>query len=1855
MSERPAIPTAIKKRVLMEARHRCAVCCAQTPLEFAHIHAWSRTHDHSPENLICLCANCHSRADNEKWGDDVLIKYKIDPCAFHQFVLPQNPTSLININLSINIDFGQFNDEIKEWVTSALSAFLKTLPSFIKTKSVSAGSTKLLLELPKEFGQELLVAYKTKNELLTSLLSPVELLDVSAQLMTDILDPFVLLESVQSDYLTYVQTFQRFQNPVIQDWIMERVRNGTLLWKPPYVQISRPFAQGERLEDLVNEGALHPRALQIFRSKMSEPASVPVRPYLHQTQAFRKILEHKNVVVATGTGSGKSFVFGVPIISEALRQRESGIKGVKAVLVYPMNALANSQYDDFATRLNGSGLRIALYTGDMPYSPAEAMEFHRRTHGRDPYDSEVLSRQEVQDNPPDILITNYVMLELILTRFEDRKLFANSGVLQFLVLDEVHTYSGKRGADVAALIRRLKQHTGSKGKLRCIATSATVAEEGSSEGERVRPVDSIAHFVSELFGETFDSDDVVTETYAPLPDVPDSVRPIIDLLAERPRTLPDLALATGLSAEHIQDQLTSLENLPSKLHAFFSQGRGVSACLTPYMHLNDRGETTCPICAHDENSRATFPLVFCRVCGQEYYSVALAENGKLSSAGLDDVDAKGTVGYILTTKPSDEISAALPENWFTPTGKLSSRFTDVEPQGVAYCSECNSTNSNCSHAKQNITFLPAPFLFCPTCGVIHDRRSREFNKLFTFGSVGRSTATDVLINAQIRSLPTEQRKVIAFSDNRQDTALQAAHMNSLHNRLAFRRALYHALLEHKYSVDSDDFAELRDMGRYLFETLESHSILPEYRRQTREYGRDRQADSRYKEYLSFLAAQELRGTQRYTHQNLEDVGLLIVGYHGLDEFAADTRPWVGIPQLADLSVDVRYDLLLGFLHLMRKRLALDFEPLVHFDRFRADTLDKLNEQVFIHEEINYLPIGYSDEAPEDSWHYTVIRLVGPNTQLTNWVRRVLGISSSEAGELIPLMIEKLGDSRAGFIQKREVVGYAGRQRVKHDLWMLNPDVVKFQAGIHSEQLICPRCLTVHQFRTVNHCTGSTCRTTLQKRDLADNYFRQVYALSLDSATPIQAAEHSGQVSGENRRELEINFKDKDNPLNVLICTPTMELGIDIGQLSAVTLRNIPPSPSNYAQRAGRAGRSGQPSVIISFAGVGAARGPHDQYFYRFPEKMISGAIAAPRFRLDNKVLLKSHIRSLVLEVMGLKSAGKLPSRSQEIIDLDQPTAPLLPDFQTAWQTSLDRYHGEIVQAVLDAFVDEVKIFPWLDHQLVEMTVRNFLQDFDRALDFLRSEYDRLGRELEQINRQLGNEQVDFSLDRRRVVIEKKRQSIRIGDGAWYIYRYLGSQGFLPGYAFPPQAIHLSFDDQNDELDRDPTIALTEYAPGNFIYFSGQRYKITHARPAIREMALDTEPILICPTCQRVYIGSENTRRVACICGQDLTARHSVTGLPMCDMYARKHARITADEEERMRLGYEITSHYLSGGRAIRYAVEVDQKQQLHFELVQDGNVFLINHGSRQAGKDPIGFTLCPKCHKWLVGEKEISDHVSNPSKRGDCPQGAREGDLESGMWLTQNLSSDLAIFDIPLPDGTQSDVFYTSLLHTLMRSLMVAFNLDESELAGFLVPGINDITPRRIILYETAVGGSGVLASLFEVGRFEAVVVRAIELLHGDSPDQGCEKACYECLLAFYNQREHGFLDRTVALKWLAELKSIVIIPAEENREEKFKALLILCQSDLERQILQAVADKNMRLPDFAQYVIYDTDGSPIASADFFYEPKVIVFVDGSPHHQDFVQVADYSKRRRLSALGYRLVVLHGVNDQDLEELRSRI
>ena len=1675
------------------------------------------------------------------------------------------------------------------------------------------------------------------------------------------MNPFAVLEQVQEAYLSYVHTFQKFNNPAIRDWVAERVRKGTLLWKEPYIQLSRDFERGEPFSQLVDEGLLHPDTPKCFTAVRGDRGADPVQLYQHQSEAISAILGGHNTIVATGTGSGKSFCFGVPIISEALRLHDQGIAGIKAVIVYPMNALANSQYEDFAHRLAGSGLKLALYTGDTKTSPDEAMEQYRTVFGRDlPFDSELLSREEIRNRPPDILMTNFVMLELLLTRFEDLVLFPprHHGVLRFLVLDEIHTYTGKQGADVACLIRRLKQHTNTIGKLRCIGTSATVE---SGEGEDSRAL--VADFASAIFGEPVAPEHVIGETYGPLEeDLPVLSRAIAEALAEQTKSVGELSEQLHVRREEIKQALLESPTLPTKLHSFFSQGRAISACIQPDQpHLNDRGEVTCPVCAQEGKSDVpTFPLNFCRACGQEFFGVSVTREGALHPREIDAAEYEGEP-YYLYPQAHDPEQAPLPDNWLTPKGNLKSAYRDVAPDNRLYCPDCHRLLESgaetqnpvglaaCGHGGAfPVCLVPAPFLLCPQCGIAYDRRPREFSKLFTFGTVGRSTATDVLIANTLTQLPEDERKLIAFSDNRQDTALQAAHINNLQKRIAFRRAVYHALRNAGCIAGTDHVLHLDEAGLRIFQSLEQKDALPQYTPDVGEFRRQRAVETQYQEYLEYALLLDLEATHRRLHQNLEDVGLLVVSYDGLDRLAQSDKVWDAVEALADCSADLRYDYLHGFLDIMRKRLAIDHLALVNYRDFELTVLDKLHGDALLEQSGPGRPIGFSDTADQGGWGALVYRFVHYSTSITKWTRRALKLTHDQAAELIPRVVEVLAGRNVGFLVEHQV-------RRVGTLYMVPADLILLQASEDTEHKVCPRCGSVQHFRTLDLCTGTSCGP-LWTQDLGDNYFRQQYTAPLDTAVRVVAAEHSGQVHGDDRKQIEVNFKNPEHPLNVLVCTPTMELGIDIGDLSAIYMRNVPPSPSRYAQRAGRAGRQGQPSVITVFCGVGMYRGPHDQYFYRFPEKIISGRIASPRFLLDNKPLLLTHIHSLILESLGQRH--RLPTRPGELLDIDDaPGYPFRPDLESEYRQAVSANEEQIRKAVEEAFAAEMDAFDWLSEDVIKEAISTFVDDLDGAFQRWRAEYAWLNNELDEINRRLGREKPERSLNRRRTVIEQKLAEMRDGEKDWYVYRYLAGEGFLPNYAFPRQSTVVSFDFSEDYLARDPVIALNEYAPGNTIYYRGSKYMVTHARPRTREMVPDTRDLLICPACQAAYMG-EDAKRSLCRCGGDLRMVHTLQALYLPDMFAQSRERITADEEERLRLGYAITGHHHPGGRVMQFAVKAGGTESLRISYEHNGRILTVNSGSRQAQRqgEPDGFTLCTKCHTWLMSENAVDEHLDTSGSRA-CRQHAGAQDLLRGLHLFTDIQTDVLVVEASVPDEIgheRTKEFYTTLRHALSQAVAVTLNLDQNELGGFLTPDPTDPGRSRIVLHETAVGGAGALASLTEEPRLRQVIARARELLHEGDPDGGCQKACYDCLLSFYNQPDHEFIDRTLVLPFLRSLEALTIQPVEViPGGPTLDELEAQCQSDFERQVLQAIADAGLPLPDEAQRTIYEGD-EPIAIADFFYEPRVLVFVDGSPHYRDYVEAADQSKGRRLKAKGYRIVAITDI-EGGLAELRARL
>lgn len=309
--------------------------------------------------------------------------------------------------------------------------------------------------------------------------------------------------------------------------------------------------------------------------------------------------------------------------------------------------------------------------------------------------------------------------------------------------------------------------------------------------------------------------------------------------------------------------------------------------------------------------------------------------------------------------------------------------------------------------------------------------------------------------------------------------------------------------------------------------------------------------------------------------------------------------------------------------------------------------------------------------------------------------------------------------------------------------------------------------------------------------------------------------------------------------------------------------------------------------------------------------------------------------------------------------------------------------------------------------------------------------------------------------------------------------------------------------------------------------------------------------------------------------------------------------------------------------------------------------------------EPGGFALCGKCYRWLMSDGKLDKHVYTSNSQGDCPQKATPEDIISRLEIHTTLMTAVLEFDVLLPDDVAAEdsfSFYVTLQNALLQSIALALDLEDREIAGFVVHDPEDERQHRIMIYETEEGGAGALASLIELPRMRILLRQARELLHEGDPDGGCEKACYDCLCTFYNQRYHEVFDRHLVLPWLQGLDDLEIESQDRlDDEAHFQALLRQCESSLEREVLEAIRDAGLRLPDEAQRTIY-IDDIPVAEADFFYQPRIIVFVDGSPHHLDYVQAADEEKRSKLRNKGYYVAVIRPESmDEDLETLSKII
>ena len=1743
--------------------------------------------------------------------------------------------------------------------------------------------------------------------------------------MAEYFNPFQTFEACKRAYQSFIDSYQKFTNDEIKDWIDKTREKGKLLWQEPYLELSRNFRKGSSLRSYIDQGLLHTRCSQIFRRDLDSDQSEPVDLYEHQSKSIEKLLGNEsNIIVATGTGSGKSFCFGIPIISECLRMKEKGIKGVKAVFVYPMNALANSQYEDFAHRLHGTGLKMALYTGDTPNTRGSALDnFEYLTGRKEPYDSEIISRDQIKKEKPDILLTNYQMLELILTRFEDKDIFPlnQKGVFRFLVLDELHTYSGRRGADVAMLIRRLKWHTNTKGTLRCVGTSATIQ---SGEGDKPRIV--MKNFAEKLFGEIFEVDNVIGESYEPFPDrVLDTLisepniseqeimsfsgtdqevmslakkinkdpvqiensdqinealktNPILDIIEKTlidVKSLQELVelfkesfnvewddekiIQVIIAALFVGSFIRDIENkrrISIKLHTFFSQGRGIRGTIEEKnIALTDRGDLTLKS-KNNKQELNTYQILFCQSCGKEFYYGARTGDEFLP-LDFDSFEEpiESIPGYLMIGHWDAEKNP-LPDNWLTNNGVIRTEKRDFIPELLHFDNiECNFSDTGIP-----VTFIRNPFMFCPNCQIDYDARSNENNKLKIYGRVGRATATDVLITKNLEQLPVKEQKMISFIDNRQDTAFQTGHMNDRSGRILFRKFLYQSLIDLDANVDekiTTDLPSVNEVVDRMIKNFEKSNLPIDLLSDATIF--ERQINTKYiHDYLEMCIYLEISRNIAFTQQNLEDVGMLKVKYDFLDEITSDKYAediWKNIPEIQSLPQDLRYDYLLGILDIMRKRNAVSNQYIVKPDMINS-LLKNIPEENLLFSNFIMKSRGYTKKSMHDSWKdfYSYTHYSSTPGRFT---KQFFEFEPSQVPKFMDGVFDVIRDKEYGSILEKT---HEKIFRKGVSVFRINSQVIRLGYSRKTTQKFSEKSNQIYDFKIYDK---SITGTQLIEKDFQDHYYRNVYLNPPEESVYVKSKEHSGQISGEERKSIEHNFRDQVYP-NTLFCTPTMELGIDIGNLSAINLRNIPPTPSNYAQRVGRAGRKGQPSLVTAFCGSGFSKGTHDQYFYKNPEKIIAGKVSAPRFLIDNKMLMIAHIHSLIFEIIQMK----LPKAPENIIEIENKDLNIFEDFGATLGEKISDHREMLINTVRDCFIHEMESLDWMNDQFIKEVIDNLPQMFDAAFEDWRVDYLRLKTEFAAETKRLGGHYqkgLSNNLDR----IAKQMEVMRNGDAGYYVYRYLGSVGFFPGYAFPAESATTAYWSKSGEekLSRSKVIALREFAPKNIIYVSGNTYSVTGINYNLKDPFYKFK---VCSRCENIIPqDSEGNLQNCPRCNESLLSNHSLDhAMPIPNMIATRRSRISSDEEDRMRSGYDVHLYYKQNHSNIRnLSMRLNNEKFLNLTYEHNGNVIGINYGARSDIKNGVkGFAYCEACRQWIKNDDtSISEHFGDAYNGGKCTHhGNEDKHLKKDVYIISKDSHDVLTVDYTKPSYVEDEeVFATSLMYAFSRAVQLTLDLDESEVQCFLRPSIGNESNHQIIIYETIPGGAGILETIIEdPDILHDITKMALEILHYFSDEDGCEKACYDCICSFYNQYDHKKLDRNSIISFIKNIynnkeriKFDVIY--KENNQKRFDDLESQCESKDEKDVLMLIHSSHLPIPDEAQKTIYDGD-VPIVELDFFYHQGtkgICIFVDGTDHEKDYVIKDDQKKRDWLKQRGYRIVVFDYKDKPEYKKAMSKL
>jgi ATP-dependent helicase YprA (DUF1998 family)/RNA polymerase subunit RPABC4/transcription elongation factor Spt4 len=1717
-------------------------------------------------------------------------------------------------------------------------------------------------------------------------------------------------------YRRFLRTSYRFLDERLRVQFEAHLAEVDVVVKGPYVTLAREFEVGRRLAELVADGVIDAEVARLRWPFGENPL------YRHQERALELGRSGRSFVVTTGTGSGKTESFLLPVIDGVLRRKREGVRGVQAVLVYPMNALANDQLERLRRLVRGCGvdLSYALYTGDSDVTTLRLRE--------EPAETERTSRDAVRADPPDLLLTNYKQLEYLLVRRADRQLFGPG--LRYLVLDELHSYRGALATEIACLLRRLKARAGVRGGgLVAIGTSATVA---SGEGGPK----ALATFASTLFGEEVGEDAIVLEARRPAPPVDKPAPPLPEIAADElerldpgdeaavlalterlcgrrapaagslPRRIAALLVDNGVAQvlesafaapASIADATAALQrafpsraaadpeavrreieacllvgcvgeesdppHLRPKLHTFFHGIYDVALCLDPGCRaLVPQGGSECPVC-----HSVARPAALCRTCGQDFVKVVLPAEPAAPTEGTADFFSGENTAFLtpkLHELPASE-SEGDEEGEEEPGAARKPQRASVgkKPEPVRFCAKCGrlfegkSAATECPVCKQG---THAMLLFrgklskCPTCGDVYTR-----GDIVTPLRTGTASTVSVLATHHLDDFEGEDRKLLVFADNRQDVAHQAGYSSDRHRAIALR----HGVLAEVRAAEAEGKGPvpLEELPQRLLDRFRAMELID--RRKMTESERRHWLDA-----LTMLAAGEVTRAMRQ-RAALEALGLIGVDYEFLDDLCADAR-FSALTKRFGLAEDRARNLVRAILDVFRRNRAVSFDFFQEFTdpnrnrRYRELEAEPYNLRFADHDQA---PRAFALDRPPalrarsliqgivqeneragnlTAVHKLAVKQLGDRKEADGFLRALLPLLRDEAH---PLLVE-VGSFP---IPKKE-----WPEKLK--LLQLDRRVIRLSSAERGYR--CNACRTWRPYE-LPFCPNPRCKDGVPQPVALDteNYYVRLYRDRLPRR--FLMLEHSAQIDGEDRAKRERDFKE--GRLEALVCTPTLELGVDIGPLLTVVLRNAPPTPANYAQRVGRAGRRLQ----IGFASTFCTGGAHDRHAFMEPDWLIAGEFAPPRIRLDNPKVVARHLRSLVLE--NLENA--LPAKLGELLDnKEAPSTWRKGDLDALFQ-EVTAGREALVGRLQELFAEDRERGRELafDESDSRRIVEAFEAEVTAAFEGWWQRVRQLDREFHEYSK-IGSPRQD---ERKAKARKRAFYEITADPQRAYTLNYLAERGLLPAYQFPIDTFSLDPGvDDTPTLHRSAAIAIEEFAPGNYVYANGHKLRSIRVlfpggsgAPRVggrtdAESSGRLEDYQFCRHCDEAI---EATKNNCPRCGNPLPAAEWLLFVNAFE--AEENLRIGADEESRQRERQLKRETLLAADDSDATLYEYPLAPALHVRLAE----MLVTNWGRTDRKREDGhrFLLCPDCGR----------HCPYDSPPGPKPDPAVEKKRQdwlayhakfcSGqlapMVLAYRFRTDALVLAVPGEDPAAgerklaSDVAIT-LAEALRLGASEVLELESDELSAFVRRRVESSPGEEIVLFETTPGGSGYTGEIAR--RLPEVAAAARKVLY----NHVCSRACYLCLKHYRNQWIHAHLDKNGVRTALLALEGL---DAVEGRKVEMRALQQSLSAMLgaraeEARTGGAVDPKSGRyrkgfieepllasiraledLPEPSRDLeIRTEDGVLVTVPDFAWsDVKVAVYCDGYAFHGDAATLElDAKKRNFLQLNGWVVLVFWG-------------